>query len=92
MHCLANDFEKFGAAAIAKARIEDPLGYVKVCASLMPKELEVKGPLDELGEEQLAAAALTIRTILNAQSNRENTGGSGGAQPPEVLLSVSETS
>ncbi len=36
---LVKDFNEYGPATIVLARMEDPLGYVKVIASLLPKEL-----------------------------------------------------
>jgi hypothetical protein len=38
---LAEDFERDGAAAIKICRIEEPAQYVKIVASLMPKEFAV---------------------------------------------------
>lgn len=69
---LADDFERYGIYAIARARHDDPLGYLRVIASLLPKELESTHPLDEFTDEQLDAAVLTIRTILAAQSDGSN--------------------
>jgi hypothetical protein len=36
---VLKDFEEFGAPAVVLARMEDPLGYMRVVASLLPKEL-----------------------------------------------------
>jgi hypothetical protein len=36
---MLKDFEAYGAATIELARMEDPLGYVKVVAGLLPKEV-----------------------------------------------------
>lgn len=91
MNRLAEDFSRFGIYAIARARHMDPLGYVKVCASLMPKELEIKAPLDDLSDEQLAAAALTIRTILNAQGNRSDVEHEGSAEQIKNVPALPET-
>lgn len=87
---LADDFEVNGVEAIQKARSEDPLGYVKVVASLMPKEFEIKTPLDEVTDEQLDAAAIAIRAILNAQAGGDGASGESAQQPSEVLQPVPE--
>ncbi len=87
---LAADFEKHGKTAIIEARENDPMGYVKMVAGLMPKEFEITKPLDEVTDEQLDAAAIAIRAILNAQSGGDGAGGSSEAQSTEVLSSVSE--
>lgn len=36
---MMKDFETHGATTIELARMEDPLGYVKVVAGMLPKEL-----------------------------------------------------
>ena len=66
MLALANDFEKEGKRAIVEAREKDPMGYIKVCATLMPKELEVKRTMGEIDDDQLDAAILAVRTVLAA--------------------------
>jgi hypothetical protein len=52
LEALAADFDAHGAATIARVRDEDPTAYVKVCASILPKELNVKVE-DDLSDEQL---------------------------------------
>lgn len=39
INAMMKDFEAYGAPTIVLARMEDPLGYIKVIASLLPKEL-----------------------------------------------------
>jgi len=67
---LADDFERYGIYAIARCRRKDPAQYLRVIGALMPKELEIKRPLDDITDEQLDAAAATIRAILAAQGDR----------------------
>jgi hypothetical protein len=38
LEALAADFEEGGAAAMKVARLEDPLRYIAIVASLMPNE------------------------------------------------------
>lgn len=55
---LADDFKVNGEAAIKAMRENDPSGYVRAIASLMPKEMDVThqvSPLEQLSDEQLAA-------------------------------------
>jgi hypothetical protein len=50
---LAADFKKHGAAAIEKVRKQQPAAYLKICALLVPREMQVehsagvKGMTDE---------------------------------------------
>ena len=67
IRCLADDFEAHGVDAICKAREQDPVGYIKTIASLMPRELEVSRPLDDFSEEQIDAAIFVVRAILAEQ-------------------------
>lgn len=75
LNALAKDFDAHGASAIERARIEDPVGYMKVCASLMPKQVEQLQPLDDLTDAELVAGIALLRARL--------TGGAGeGSEPP----------
>src|SRR4051812_42297433 len=53
LDALAKDFDTHGEAAIQEARTDDPMGYVRVVASLLPKEFVVERPLDGLTDEEL---------------------------------------
>jgi len=51
LRALSDDFEKHGAQAIVDVREKRPHDYLKVCASLMPRGLELDvavGPSTEL--------------------------------------------
>jgi hypothetical protein len=39
MDAIADDFAEHGADAIAKVRIDDPIAYLKIVGSLIPREL-----------------------------------------------------
>lgn len=62
-----SDWEVNGAAAIKIARKEDPVAYVKVVASLVPKELEIVSSVAaELPDEELATLIEMFRERLRA--------------------------
>ncbi len=82
---LAEDFERFGIYAIARCRRNDPAQYLRVIGALMPKEIELKRPLDEITDEQLDAAAATIRAILAAQGNGNGDDRTPWSQPSKNL-------
>lgn len=54
---LYRDWETNGEAAIAAAREESPLGYVKVVASLLPTKVEVEHDVSRMTDEELLAIA-----------------------------------
>jgi len=59
---LAN-FEQHGAAAIVKARETDPAAYVRVIASLLPREIKVD-PIADLTDEELDARIRQLRPVV----------------------------
>jgi hypothetical protein len=62
---LSKDFEKFGAGAIAKVRTEDPVTYMKICASVLPKAVaEAIDPLEGMTDEQLVERARSLASEL----------------------------
>jgi hypothetical protein len=69
---LAADFEEHGAGVIKIARIEKPIEYLKVIASVLPKELIVEqGVLADLSDEEIAAhLSLLQRMQVKAAAER----------------------
>ena len=64
---LADDFERHGAAAIVQCREAKPAEYLKVIAALLPREVEVRRPLEELSDDELNAALGAVRAVLAEQ-------------------------
>lgn len=94
LRCLSDDFSEHGPEAIRRTREEDPAVYVRVIASLMPKQLEVSRPLEELTDDELVAAVDALRSSLA----RQGIGSDGTrvvdatlAEPAAGLSAVHET-
>ena len=66
MNALAEDFSVQGKEAVRRCREEKPDVYLRIIASLMPKELEIKRPLDDLTDEEIDAAIVLFRNRLGA--------------------------
>ena len=64
---LANDFEKHGAKAVVAVRETDPTGYLRVMAGLLPKEIELKRPLEGVTDDKLAEAIDMLADVIRAQ-------------------------
>ena len=64
MRALSEDFAAHGKEAIIQCRAEKPDVYLRIVASLFPKELEVKRPLDDLSDEELENAIALLRQEL----------------------------
>jgi len=66
---LCDDFEENGVAAIQRVREENPAVYVKVCASIIPKQMQVElNDLNHLSDEQLDAQLAAITQKLDQLS------------------------
>lgn len=63
LYALADDFEAKGKAAIERVRKDDPSTYLRVVASLQPKELEISDPMRALTDEKLAAAIEALEAL-----------------------------
>jgi hypothetical protein len=62
---LQADFHANGKAAIEEVRKDRPHEYLKVIASLLPKQVEIKeGAFDGLSDEQLSALVAAARSAL----------------------------
>src|SRR5262245_54712613 len=63
---LAADFKKHGAAAIEKVRKTQPAVYMKICAHLVPRELQVEhsGGVKAMSTEQIERAIELIKDVM----------------------------
>jgi hypothetical protein len=59
---FAEDFEKHGDETVRICRVEKPIEYLKIAASLLPKEFEISDSrLAELSDEDLDALIDEVR-------------------------------
>lgn len=72
---LQADFHTNGKSAIEEVRKDRPHEYLKVIASLLPKQVEIKeGAFDGVSDEQLAALVFAARSALGiAEGSGEGT-------------------
>ena len=75
---LAADFEQHGAEVVKIARIERPVEYLKVIASLLPKEFEITATtkIREISDDELDH-------LINLAERRLQS----GARPTQVRFS-----
>ncbi len=78
LNALADDFDEHGTEALAACREQNVGAYIKAIAALLPKEVELKRPLQEMDDAELLRAVRALESYLAAQS----TGG-GVAEPRE---------
>jgi hypothetical protein len=65
LYDLCEAWERDGKSALKICAIEEPTRFVHICASLMPKavEVDIAGPLSEMSDEELQAALQSIRQL-----------------------------
>ncbi|MCF2523914.1 hypothetical protein [Bradyrhizobium sp. G127] len=69
---LANDFAEHGAGVIKIVRAEKPTEYLKIVASILPKELFVSdGAIDAMTEEEVVEALNNLRAMRAASQHAQ---------------------
>jgi len=90
LEALAADFEEHGAAAIKLMRIEKPAEYVKVVASVLPKEFEItENRLMEIDDDTLDIMLDYARRRLADRLDRGEATPLGG-EPISLLPGLPE--
>jgi hypothetical protein len=72
---LASTWQKQGKPCLDKLAKTDPATFVRVCASLIPKEvkLEASSPLSDLSEAELAAlVSAAQRAVAQAEQKEQS--------------------
>jgi hypothetical protein len=74
---IAKDFEAHGAEAVKIARMERPVEYLRVVASLLPKEFEITTTTiaNELSDDELEALIEHARQQRELGAGRTDTQG-----------------
>lgn len=79
---LIRDFRIHGAAAIAAARDKDPVTYLKICASILPKPAGPDAdPLGALSDEQLLDRARRAAESLGFRLESQPGDAAPAAEP-----------
>jgi hypothetical protein len=87
---LLEDFTEHGRLAMEKVRLKQPGIYLRVIASLMPRELHMKNEslFQGMSDEHLNETIESVRRILAARSPAGSTDGkqkAGGGDEPDRL-------
>lgn len=88
---LYEDWQANGVAAIQQVRQERPHEYVKVVASILPKEVRVER-LDDMNDDELARRVRQLAADIGyAIGFLEGTGGTaGGTEAKEITVEAVE--
>ena len=80
VEALHDDFMAHGVSVIETVRTEKPDQYLKVVASLLPKELHVKdASLDDMSDTELVDLLAAVRSIIAAEPGEKAKGNRRGA-------------
>ena len=61
---MASDFEQYGLSAIKRVRSRYPAIYLKICAMMLPKGIQVKeDAISRLSDEQLDEYLQIVRDL-----------------------------
>jgi hypothetical protein len=64
LNTLCKDFEENGEAVVKICRIEKPVEYLKIVASLLPKEFAVSdAKLGDLSDDEIAQLLVQVREL-----------------------------
>jgi hypothetical protein len=86
---LAADFKKHGAAAIEKVRKQQPAAYMKICALLVPREMQVEhsGGVKAMADEQLERSIELLHEMIAKRDAGANARVIDGVPEPVPALS-----
>lgn len=83
LDALHEDFNEHGQAAIVQVRTEKPDQYLKVIASILPRDLNVNiNPNDEMTDEQLIERIRSLDAAIRPFLNLEGASGTAGGTGP----------
>jgi len=75
-------WQKHGALALEKVAESSPRDFVRVAAMLMPKEFELKTPMDDLSDVELADLITAVQSIIAGSLALPAAGGDGATSKP----------
>lgn len=67
---LCKDFEEHGATTVETVRTKDPATYLRVIAAIVPKEMNIKAPLDDVSDELLEALIAMARERVEGKPSQ----------------------
>jgi hypothetical protein len=80
---MCSDFEENGVRVIETVRAERPQDYLKIIASILPKELHVKdASLDDMSDGELVELLAAVRSLV-ATDDGEKASGQGKRKAAE---------
>lgn len=89
LSALQADFSEHGATTIAEVRERRPHEYLKVVASILPKEMHVKtDAFEEMTDDELAAGIAALQRVLASQETGARGTAPKGHKSSKALRSL----
>lgn len=88
VQALLTSFNEKGVAVIERVIKEEPATYLKVIASVLPKEIDITKSISDISDEQLADVIAALQSAISAGIVKEATEAQGRAEPAKDLSSV----
>lgn len=87
---LYADWSEHGKAVIERVRNERPQDYLKVTASLLPREMKIETTnLSKLSDDELGRLIDIVRTATGSVGGTDGgTGSEEGGKPPPILPTI----
>jgi len=84
LKALHDDFVQFGPAAIAEVREQHASSYLRIIATVIPRELQIREPsaFEGLSDDELNELIGTVRRTLAARTPSDS--GEGSETPPRL--------
>jgi hypothetical protein len=76
-------WQKHGAQALKDVAEKSPRDFVRAAAMLMPREFELKSPLNELTDAELADLIAAVQSLIAAGTAVTPAGGDGPTSKPQ---------
>lgn len=72
LSALCADFAQHGAEAIERVRINKPDAYLKIVASILPKQIEVtESPFDSMSDDEIDMIVATATAAIRAHQQAD---------------------
>jgi hypothetical protein len=75
-------WKEHGVKALKDVAEKNPKDFVRAAAMLMPKELELKAPLDDLSDTELTDLIVAVQSLIATSSTVTAAGGDRPASKP----------
>lgn len=88
LKALSEDFAAHGLGAIIETRETKPAEYLKIVASLMPKELEIKRPMEDMTDDEIIAGIAALQRLVAASPDAAGAAGEAGPEQAQGVSSL----